>query len=161
MATASRYQAALQAAAAAETSAQQALAKTLRLRMILMDELRRMQETLQTSKASLGDGLVGRVDLGAVGSIARYCASTAGRGRELVQKLAGLERELVGGRAALAEAARRRRSLELLEEREAAELRRKKRRAEELAQDDLASTRFYEARRAAATTRPALAGASA
>ena len=155
-ATASRYHAALTAAAAAETAAQQAVARTLRTRMILLGELRRMQETLEASKRSLGEGLVGRVDLTAVGAVARYCGSTAVRGRELVARLAKLERELVGGRAKLAEASRRRRSLELLEEKEAAERRRRARRAEEAALDDLAATRFFEASRSAV-----LAGAGA
>lgn len=146
---ATRYHAALAAAEAAETTAQQAVARTLRMRMILLDELRRMQQTLEESKRSLGAGLAGRVDLTAVGAVARYCGATAGRGRELVSRLALLERELGQGRAALAEASRRRRSLELLQEKAAAEARRRERRAEASALDDLASTRFFEARRVA------------
>ena len=144
---ATRYHAALSAAAAAEASAQQTLARTLRLRMILHGELTRMQETLTQSKRELGESLRGRVDLGAVGAVARYCSGTAGRGRELVAKLAGLERTLAGERAALAEAAKRRRSLELLEERELAGRRRAAARAEAAALDDLASTRFFRDRR--------------
>ena len=160
MAAPTRYHAALAAAASAETAAQQALARTLRLKMILMDELRRMQETLAGSKRELGQGLVGRVDLSAIGTVARYCSATAGRGRELVTRLAKIERELIGSRATLAEASRRRRSLELLEEQELAQRRRAARRAEEAALDDLASTRFFEAGRAARRT-PALAGSAA
>ena len=161
---ATRYHAALTAAAAAEASAQRAVARSLRLRMILHTELRRMQETLAESKKELGESLRGRVDLRAVGAVARYCSGTAGRGRELVTRLAGIERALQGERAALADAARRRRSLELLEEQELAERRRAAARAEAAALDDLASTRFFRDRqgreRAAAHART-LAGSAA
>ncbi|BAM04329.1 flagellar FliJ family protein [Phycisphaera mikurensis] len=154
-----RYHAALTAASAAETSAQQAVARTLRLRMILMDELRRMQETLDASKRKLGESLLGRVDLGAVGAVARYCGDTAGRGRELVGRLAQLERELAGGRVKLNEAVRRRRSLELLAEQELRARRRARERSEEAALDDLSATRFFQERLSG--RRGVLAGAPA
>jgi len=77
-----------------EDQRQRELAQHLRTRMILHDQIREMQDTIRDSKRSMADGLVGKVDLTRVGQFARYSGHAAQRARQIVVKLAGLEKQV-------------------------------------------------------------------
>ena len=101
-----------------EDERQRELAKLLRQRMILHDQLRAMQQSIRGSKAALSDGLVGVVDMDRVANFARYSGQVAARPQGLVIRLAELEKQVKGAQERLLEAVRARRALELLRERQ-------------------------------------------
>lgn len=100
-----------------EDEAQRELAKAMRHRMILQDQLRQMQETITSSKRELGRGLIGRVDLDSVAQFARYSGQTAQRARQIVASLVTAEKQIEAARERLLKATRDRKALELLEDR--------------------------------------------
>lgn len=101
-----------------EDERQRDLAKLLRQRMILHDQLRAMQQNIRVSKAALSDGLVGVVDMDRVATFARYSGQVAARAQGLVMRLAELEKQVKAAQERLLEAVRARRALELLRERQ-------------------------------------------
>ena len=121
-----------------EDVAQRELAKTLRQRMILTDQLRSMQQTITESKRQLGDGLSGRVDLDQIGQFARYSGQVRLRAQAIVVRLAGVEKEIQAARERLMEATRDRKALELLEERQRQAWQAEQDRREAAELDDLA-----------------------
>lgn len=125
-----------------EDQRQRELAKHLRTRLILHDQIRDMQDTIRDSKQSMADGLVGKVDLTRVGQFARYSGHAATRARQIVVKLAGLEKQIEDARQALLDATKQRKSLELLRDKHEAQWRYEQNRRETNELDELATTRF-------------------
>ena len=125
-----------------EDHCQRELAKALRSRMILMDQLRRMQENISLSKRQLGDGLVGRVDVDQVSHFARYGGQVTQRAHEFVSKLAAVERQVTAARGSLAEATRARKSLESLRQKRYDQWLSQLHRREQAQLDEFASQRF-------------------
>jgi len=131
-----------------EDQRQRELAQLMRSRMIFLDQLASMQRDISGSKRRLADTLVGRVDLSRVGQFARFSGQATIRGRQLVSKLAELERHIVGARARLIDAVKQRRALELLRDRDREAWEREQRRRETAELDEIAVQRY--ARRAEA-----------
>lgn len=124
-----------------EDDRQRDLAKHLRQKMILMDQLRQMQDTIRTSKHDLAGSLVGRVDLTRVADFARYSGQTTIRAQQLVQKLAQLEQQISASRERLLAATRDRKAMELLRDRRHREWHADQVRRETAELDDLALQR--------------------
>jgi flagellar protein FliJ len=121
----------------AEDQCQRALAKVIRQRMILQNQLRSMQQTITRSKGDLRSGLVGRVDMDRVGHFARYSGQSTARAHAIVSKLAALEQPIAEARARLLDASRARRAMELLKERHLTEWRRQEERRESAQLDEI------------------------
>ncbi len=125
-----------------EDQRQRDLAQHLRTRMILHDQIRDMQDTIRDSKRSMADGLIGSVDLTRVGQFARYSGHAAHRARQIVVKLAALEKEIEAARQLLLEATKQRKALELLRDKHEAQWRYEQNRRETNELDELATTRY-------------------
>jgi len=125
-----------------EDQRQRDLAQHLRTRMILHDQIRDMQDTIRDSKQSMAGGLVGKVDLTSVGQFARYSGHAAQRARQIVVKLAGLEKQVEEARQALLDASKQRKALELLRDKHEAQWRYEQNRRETNELDELATTRY-------------------
>jgi flagellar FliJ protein len=137
-----QYEALLAQRRRREDECQRDLAKVLRSRMLFMDRLRGMQETIRSSKYDMGAGLRGKVDLTQVAQFARYSQSCAVQGREIVVKLAAVEKQLEAARSRLMDAVRQRKALELLRERRLAAWKQEQARREAIELDDLATQRY-------------------
>jgi flagellar protein FliJ len=125
-----------------EDQRQRTLAQHLRTRMILHDQIREMQDTIRDSKRSMADGLIGKVDLTRVGQFARYSGHAAQRARQIVVKLAGLEKQVELARAELLDATKQRKALELLRDKDHAKWRYEQDRKETNELDELATSRY-------------------
>ena len=125
-----------------EDQRQRDLAQHLRTRMIQHDQIRDMQDTIRDSKRSMADGQVGTVDLTRVGQIARYSGHAAQRARQIVVKLASLEKQIEEARQVLLEASKQRKALELLRDKHEAQWRYEQNRRETNELDELATTRY-------------------
>jgi len=131
---------------AEEDRCQQDLAKSLRQRMILRDQLRLMQQTITQSKGRLSDGLVGRVDVDRVLQFARYSGQTTQRAHAFVARLSGIEKQIQAARQKLMGAVRARKALEMLRDRRYRQWKQGMQRRVDAQLDDLALQRH--ARRA-------------
>ncbi len=131
---------------AVEDAAQLELAKALRGRMILENQVRQMQQTITHSKRELRDGLVGKVDLDAISGFARFSGQCALRARELVGRLSQLHADCQRRREELAAAVRARKAVELLRERQLEAFRREQMRKEAIELDEAATQRFVRER---------------
>ncbi|MEM7577849.1 MAG: flagellar export protein FliJ [Planctomycetota bacterium] len=136
-----RYAAPLKQAALAEQNEQRTLAALLRKRHIFETQLRDMQDTIRNAKSELGNKLLGKVDLSAIGQVARYAGNSTLRGHQIVQRLAVLDGQIQKARQNLAERMQRRRSFELLRDRDLADFKRKQRRKETAVLDEVAARR--------------------
>ncbi len=125
-----------------EDQCQRELAKILRERMILLDQLRQMQTTITQSKSDLRSGLVGDVDVNAVAQFARFSAQTTVRARALVTRLAGMERQAEASRGRLIVATKARKALERLRERQFRKWRQEQLRRESAILDEIGVGRF-------------------
>lgn len=134
-----RYAALLKQASLHEQHRQRDLATLLRKRMILQGQLRDMQSTIQQAKQQLGQRLVGTVDLTAIGQVARYAGDSTLRGRQIVQHLSQHETQIENARQQLAQATRKRRSLELLYDRDHDAWKKQRKHQETLELDEVAS----------------------
>lgn len=101
-----------------EDQRQRELAKSLRQKMILLDQLRQMQSTITDSKRDLRDGLVGKVDMDRVAHFARYSGQTTARAHAIVAKLATIERQAEAHRQQLVQATQDRKAIERLREKQ-------------------------------------------
>lgn len=137
-----RYETLLQHRRRIEDERQRDLAKLMRGRMLFLDRLRGMQDTIRQSKHDMGASLTGKVDLSQVSQFARYSQTCAQQGREIVVKLAGLEKQIDAAREQLMEAVRQRKALELLRERHLEEWKFEQARKEAIELDDLATQRY-------------------
>ena len=126
----------------AEDQRQRQLARHQRYRMILLEQLRQMQQTIRDSKHALAGGLVGHVDLEAVWGFARYSGQVNERAQQIVVRIAELEKRIDQARAALQDAVRQRRSLELLRNKHYEQWRREQDRRELRELDQMATDRF-------------------
>lgn len=113
-----KLEAVLQQRRTIEDQCQRDLAKVLRQRMILLDQLRAMQSTITQSKTDLRDGLVGTVDMDRVSHFARYTGQTAIRAQAIVTKLASIERQANTARNHLIAATQARKAIERLREKQ-------------------------------------------
>ncbi len=125
-----------------EDQRQRELAQHLRTRMIFHDQIRDMQDTIRDSKQSLADGLVGKVDLTRVGQFARYSGHAAQRARQIVVRLAGVEKQIEEARQLLLDSTKQRKSLELLRDKHQAQWKYEQDRRETNELDELATTRY-------------------
>ena len=125
-----------------EDECQRELAKVMRFKMILMDQLKQMQQTISQSKRDLAGGLVGRVDLDRVGQFARYAGQSVVRAQEIVQRLAVLERQVAAARQKLLQATAARKAMELLRDRHRQEWIHQENRRETAEIDDLAGRAY-------------------
>lgn len=142
-----KYQTLLDHRRTIEDQRQRELAKQMRHRMILQDQIRQMQQTLSESKRQLGDALQGTVDVSAIGQFARYNGQTARRANAIVRELAQAERRIEDARQRLLAASRDRKAMELLHDRHREQWRMEQDRRETEQLDDLALQAFV--RRAA------------
>ncbi len=147
-----RFQAVLRQREVVEQQKQRAFAQLMHRRNAMFSQLREMQETISASKRQAADGLVGRVDLGAIAGIARYSASCALRGNSLVREIAELETLVEQARIALVEASKNRKALELLRDRQRQDWQREQRRMEAKRLDEQ-TNQAYAAKVMAESTR--------
>jgi len=150
-----RYQTLLDRRREDEQQRQREVARCLRTRMILLDQLRGMQQTISTAKHEATAGLVGRVDVEAIRQIAAYSGQSTARGHAIVRKLASVEQEVTAARASLLDATRKRKALELLRDRERRAWQRGLDAREAAELDDLAAQRWLRERRRQAALEPA------
>ncbi|MFW5699166.1 MAG: flagellar export protein FliJ [Planctomycetota bacterium] len=141
-----RFQTLLEHRRRIEDERQRDLAKLMRTRMLFMDRLRGMQDTIRTSKHDMGSGLVGKVDVSRIAQFARYSQQCAMQGQDIVVRLAGVEKQIDGARQRLMDAVRQRKALELLRERHHEQWKYEQARREALELDDLAAQRFIRQR---------------
>ncbi len=137
-----RYETLLEHRRRLEDAAQRELAQHLRTRMILHDQLRRQQQTIQESKQQLGQSLVGRVDVAAVGRFAQYSGQARLTGQQIVQRLAALERTVAEARERLLDASRQRKALEVLRDKHLRQWQREQELLEQNEIDDLTTQRY-------------------
>ncbi len=137
-----KLEALLKHRATLEDQAQRELAKSLRQRMILQQQIRQMQDTIRDSKRQLGEGLVGTVDLDSISRFAHYSGDVAVRAQHIVVRLGALEKQITLHRTQLAQAMRARKAIELLRARHHERWQLAQQRHETAAQDEIASQRF-------------------
>ena len=125
-----------------EDERQRDLAKLLRRRMILQNQLRQMQQTITESKRQLGSSLVGQVDMDGVARFARYSGQTTQRAQMIVVELGRLEKLIHNARQALLDASRKKKALELLRDRRYAQWKKQQDRREHARLDELNMQRY-------------------
>lgn len=125
-----------------EEECQRELAKAMRHRMILLDQLRQMQQTISESRRSMGDGLVGHVDMSQVADFARFSIQSRQRAEDIVRRLSVAEQEINASRARLNKATRERKALDLLKERQRSAWQMEQDRREAAAMDEMAVQAF-------------------
>ena len=113
-----KLEAVLQQRHTIEDQRQRDLAKVLRQRMILLDQLRSMQTTIIQSKTDLRTGLTGTVDMTRVAQFARFSGQATARAQAIVAKLATVERQAEQARLQLVEATQARKAIERLREKQ-------------------------------------------
>lgn len=132
-----RYETVLEQRRHVEDHRQRELAQLLRGKMIIENQLRRMQQTIRDSKQQVGTGLLGKVDLNAIGRVAEYGTQVAMRGQQIVCQLAELAQRITDSRTRLIEAARRRQALQLLRDKHYQQWRYQQNRREAAELDDM------------------------
>ncbi len=147
-----RYDTVLKQRQIVEDEKQRELAKLLRQKMIVQNQLGDMQRTISQAKRDLGDTLVGRVDLERVGHFTRYSAQTSIRAEQIVRELARLEQQITAARSRLADAMRQRKAMELLRDREKEQWQREQNRREAIELDDIATQAYARQLMTGATT---------
>ena len=133
-----RFETVLQHRRTLEDSCQRDLAKELRQRMILENQLRQMQQTIVSSKRELGGALTGSVEMSQIAQFARYSGQVTQRAHALVSRLATIERQVDQARQRLVEATRDRKAIEILRQRHYQRWRLEQERRETVELDDLA-----------------------
>ena len=126
---------------AEEDGCQRDLAKSLRQRMVLRDQLRMMQQAIGQSKQQLAGGLQGQVDVSQVLQFAQYSGQVTHRAHAFVVRLSVVEKQIDAGRNRLMEATRARKALEILRDRRYQQWRRQTQRREDAQMDELAVQR--------------------
>lgn len=121
-----------------EDERQRELARSMRHRMILLDQLRQMQTTIQSSRHDLAGSLVGKVDLEQVGRFAHYSLQVRQRAQGIVGQMALIERQINTARERLIEATRARKALELLRDKQERAWRQQQDRRDAAAMDEMA-----------------------
>ena len=129
---------------AKEDGAQRELAKSLRQRMILQQQVQHMQRAISGSKQQLSDGLVGPVDVNSVTQFARYSGQVGVRAQQIIIKLAQVEKDIQGKRAALVEAMKARKAVALLRDRHFQAWQREQQRREILALDEIGAQQHHQ-----------------
>ena len=125
-----------------EDRCQRELAKAMRKRMILMNQIRRWQQTITQSKHELSDGLVGKVDMNRVSQFATYSGQATQAAQSLVVELSVAEKQIEQARQQLSEAVKQRRVIETLRERRYEKWLQDQRRREDAQVDELATGRY-------------------
>jgi len=133
-----------------EDQRQRELAQVMRHQMIMMDQLRQLQQTISGSKQDLAGSLVGAVDLEAVAGFARFSGQTTQRAHSLVKKIAELEQQVAAARERLIDASRERQAIEKLKERQYEQWKQQRDRREAAVMDELAMQNFQNRQRALA-----------
>ena len=133
-----RFETVLQHRRTLEDACQRDLAKELRQRMILEDQLRQMQQTIVSSKRELGSALTGCVEMTQIAQFARYSGQVTQRAYALVARLATIERQVDQARQRLVDATRDRKAIEILRQRHYERWRLEQERRETAELDELA-----------------------
>lgn len=125
-----------------EDRCQRDLAKVLRERMILQDQLRSMQETITGSRRELASGLAGTVDIDRVSHFARFSGQVRQRAMAFISRLAVTEKRIESAREKLIKATQARKALEILREKRFRQWVKEMERREAVALDELAVQRY-------------------
>lgn len=125
-----------------EEERQRELAQVLRMRMILHDQLRQMQQTIHQSKQALSESLTGRVNVEQISHFARYSGQVERKGHDLVLRLGQLEKRIEQARQRLLDATRQRKALELLRDRHREQWQAQQDRREAMVMDELATQQY-------------------
>jgi len=136
-----------------EDQRQRELAQLMRHQMIMMDQLRNLQQAISGSKRDLSQSLVGKVDLEAVSGFARFSGQTTQRAQGMVRKLAELEQQVQAARQRLIEASQERQALEKLKERQYEQWKREHDRREAAMMDELAMQNYQNQQRSLVAAR--------
>lgn len=112
-----KYESVLRHRCVIEDLRQREMARELRQRMIIEDQLRLMQRTIMESKRELGAALTGKVDLQQIAQFTRYGGQVTQRAHGFVRKLAQIEKQIEHARQRLIDATRQRQAIELLRQR--------------------------------------------
>ncbi len=123
---------------AVEDQCQREMAAALRHRMILLDQLRLMQQTIVESRRELARGLTGRVDTDGINQFARYSGQVRQRAQAIVARIAGVEKQIEAARLKLLEATTARKALELLRDRQQQQWQSEEDRREAVVLDEMA-----------------------
>jgi len=125
-----------------EEERQRELAQVLRMRMILHDQLRQMQQTIHDSKQALSESLSGKVDVQKISHFARYSGQVERKGHDLILRLSQLEKKIDHARRRLLDATRQRKALELLRDRHREQWQAQQDRREAVEMDELATQQY-------------------
>ena len=125
-----------------EEERQRELAQVLRMRMILHDQLRLMQQTIYHSKQALSESLTGRVNVEQISHFARYSGQVERKGHGLVLRLGQLEKQIDHARLRLLDATRQCRALEQLRDRHREQWQAQQDRREAVEMDELATQQY-------------------
>lgn len=137
-----KLEAVLKQRQAREDLCQRQLAMAMRQKMILIDQLKREQETISLSKQQLSQSLVGRVDLESVSQFARFSGQTTLRAQQIVGRIASMEPMIEKARQELMGAVRDRKALDLLKEKHKRAWQLRQDRLEAAALDEMAVQRY-------------------
>jgi len=125
-----------------EDQCQRDLAKVMRKRMILMNQVRRLQQTITQSKHQLSGSLLGKVDMNRVGQFAAYSGEAAAVAHGLVVELAVVEKRIDQARQRLLDATKQRRVIETLRDRRYQKWLTDQRRREEAELDEVTTSQY-------------------
>jgi len=109
-------------------------------------QVREMQKAITDDKRTLASDLVGRVDVSRIRLHAAHAGRSVVRARQIVQELAGIERQLADTRQRLVRAAAARKAIESLRKKRYEQWRRDRQRRETMAQDEMAVQSFARRR---------------
>lgn len=122
-----------------EDDRQRELAQLLRQRMILQQQLRELQGSIRSDKATMTDSLTGSVDVSRLREHARHAGHVTQRAQQLAVSMLGLERRVEAARADLLEATKRRKAIELLRDKQKKRFDNEQRRREAADLDEIAT----------------------
>jgi flagellar FliJ protein len=101
-----------------EDQKQRTLAKLLREKLILENQLRSMQQTISTDKREMAGSLVGSVDVRRIRQHAAHAGQVAVLARHMAARLMIVHKQIDLARAELLKAAKAKKAIELLREKQ-------------------------------------------
>lgn len=122
-----------------EDDAQRELAQLLRQRMIFQQQLRDLQGSIRSDKATMTASLTGHVDVSRIREHARHAGHVTQRAQQLTVSMLGLERRIETARGNLLEATKRRKAIELLRDKQQKRWETEQRRREATQLDEIAT----------------------
>jgi len=101
-----------------EDERQRAMAQLLREKLILETQMRNHQQTISTDKRSMGDALVGHVDVDRIRRHAAHSGQVAVRLQQIAYRMYQLNQKVDESRRLLVEAMKQRKAVELLRDKQ-------------------------------------------